>query len=48
MAEVGPEHTLAPEADLLGNALGRCVLRVGDELDALQSEVLERPPGEEP
>ncbi len=42
MHEVRAEHALAPEPDLLGDALRRDVVRIGDEIDALQLEIVER------
>ncbi len=42
------QHALALEADLLGDALGRDVVRIGDEIDALQLELVERVTREEP
>jgi hypothetical protein len=41
MREVGAQHTFALETDLLRNALGRVVLRIGDQLEPLQPEIFE-------
>jgi hypothetical protein len=41
VAEVRPQHALPLESDLLGHALGREVVRIRDQVDALELEVLE-------
>jgi len=48
MKEVGAQHTFAPEADLLRNTLRSVVVRIGDQLEPLQPEVVECLPGEKP
>ena len=45
MPEVRAEDALAQETDLLGDALRRDVVGIGDEIDALELELVERMPG---
>ena len=42
MAEMCTQDALSLEPDLLGDALGRDVVGIGDELDTRQLEFLER------
>src|SRR6266550_1071877 len=41
MKQVGAQHTFALETDLLRNALGGAVVRIGDQLESLQLKVFE-------
>ena len=42
MPQVRTQDAFALEPDLLGDALGRAVVRIRHELDALKLELLER------
>ncbi len=48
MAKVRSEHALSPKPHLLRNTLRSRVVRIGDELEPLELELLESPPGEKP
>ena len=48
MSQVRAQHSFALETDLLRNALGREVVRIGDQLEPLQPQVFERVLGEKP
>src|SRR5437016_2826074 len=41
MEQVGAQHALALESDLLSNPLRSAVVRVGDQLEPLESEIFE-------
>jgi hypothetical protein len=46
MSEMGAKDAFALEPDSLGNTLRRDVVRIGDEIDPLDLEIVERMPGE--
>src|SRR2546421_12539748 len=48
MEQVGAQNTLALEPDLLSNPLRSAVVRVGDQLEPLESEIFERVLAEKP
>jgi len=47
MQQVRTQDAFALEANLLGNSLGRAIVRIGHEIDALKPEFLERMPSEQ-
>ncbi|MBM2824006.1 MAG: hypothetical protein HW413_2752, partial [Thermoleophilia bacterium] len=48
MAKMCAQDSLPPKAHLLGYSLGGDVVRVGDEVEALERELVESPPREKP
>ena len=45
---MGAQHAFALESDLLGDPLGRDVVGIGDQIEALKVELLERVAREKP